>query len=94
MWLFALGVLAVVIKLSGFTAVAGWSWWVVLSPFAAAALWWTLADALGITQRAAIRRHDEKVKRRRQEHLDALGMNAGRDSRSGRDSRHGRPSRH
>ena len=40
MWLVAVGVLAVVLKLAGIGFVAGLAWWWVLAPFAAAALWW------------------------------------------------------
>lgn len=88
MWFVALGVLALALKLSGFTAVADWPWWAVLSPFGAAAAWWTIADLLGITQRDALRRLDEKVKRRRQFHLDAMGMStkSGSQSKAPRDS--------
>jgi small Trp-rich protein len=93
MWFVAIGALAVVLKLAGITAVAGWSWWTVLSPFAAAALWWTVADTFGITQRNAVLRHEEKVRRRRRKHLESLGMTTtfGPDSRSPRDSRRDRP---
>ena len=96
MWFVALGVLAVVLKLAGWTVVATWSWWAVLLPFGAAALWWTIADMLGITRREAMRRDERKVQRRRQRNLDALGMTTtqfGPDTRSPRDSRHGRSSR-
>ena len=95
MWFVALGVLAVVLKLFGFTAVAEWSWWAVLSPFAAAALWWTIADILGFTRRDALRRQEKKVHARRQEQLESLGLStkSGLDSKAPRDSRHGRPSR-
>lgn len=83
MWLAALGVLTVVLKLSGHTVVAHWAWWAVLAPFALAALWWTYCDLAGKTQRDAVRRHAAKVRRRRKFHLDALGMTA----RDGADSK-------
>jgi small Trp-rich protein len=91
MWFVALGVVAVVLKLAELTAVASWSWWAVLSPFGAAALWWTLADLLGYTRRDVMRRDELKVQRRRQKHLDALGMTStDPSSRSRGDARHGR----
>ena len=56
MWLVVVGVLLAGLKLLGFGFVASWSWWVVLAPFALAALWWKVADAIGITQRRAMAR--------------------------------------
>lgn len=97
----ALGVLAVLLKIGGWTAVAGWSWWVVLAPFAAAAAWWTFSDLSGRTQRDAMRRHEARIQRRRKRHLEAIGMTAGASRRSAREAgqpgalrhrRHGRPS--
>ncbi len=76
MWMFALGIVAVVLKLTGLTAVAGWPWWVVVAPFAAAAVWWAIADVFGITRRNALRRHEETLERRRAKQLAALGMSA------------------
>jgi len=89
MWLVIVGVLLLVLKLATGLA-AAWPWWLVLAPFAAAAIWWQIADGTGITQRAAAERQAERVKRRREERLDALGLRSGKSgfgaSRSGRDS--------
>lgn len=74
MWMFALGIVAVVLKLTGLTAVAGWSWWVVVAPFAVAAVWWGIADVFGITRRKAMQRHEERLAQRRAKQLAALGM--------------------
>lgn len=97
----ALGVLALLLKIAGWTAVAGWSWWVVLAPFAAAVAWWTFSDLSGRTQREAMRRHEARIQRRRKRHLDAIGMTTGTSGRLERGAgqagalrrrRHGRPS--
>lgn len=74
MWLVALGVLAVVLKLAGIGFVAGLSWWWVLSPFAAAAVWWQVADSTGITQRDAMARADKRAADRRESQFEALGL--------------------
>ena len=89
MWFVALGVVATLLKLFGVSRVAGWEWWVVLSPFAAAAIWWTIADATGLTRRAAALRQERKVQRRRDSHLAAMGLSTGfgPDSPQGRNSR-------
>lgn len=88
MGFFVLGLLAVVLKIFGWTLVAGWSWWIVLSPFAAAAAWWTFADLSGWTRQEAQRRYKERIERRRRQHLESMGMSAkgGSDHKSGRDS--------
>ena len=86
MWFVALGVVATLLKLFGVWRVAGWEWWVVLSPFAAAAVWWMIADATGLTRRAASQRQERKVQQRRDSQLTAMGMSTkvGPDSRQSR----------
>ena len=74
MWLVVVGVVLLVLKLAGLVGVAAWPWWLVLAPFAAAVLWWQVADRAGWTQRAAMRRQEERVQRRRDERMDALGL--------------------
>jgi small Trp-rich protein len=79
-----LGLLLLALKLAGLGFVSHWSWWLVLAPFALAAAWWALADALGYTQRDAMRRQDERVAKRRQTQLDAMRVRPGPGTR-GRD---------
>jgi small Trp-rich protein len=74
MWLVVVGVLAVVLKLAGIGFVAGLSWWWVLAPFAAAAVWWQVADGTGITKRDAMVRADQLAADRREQQLEALGL--------------------
>ncbi len=74
MWLVVVGVLLLVLKLMGLGFVAGWPWWLVLLPFALAALWWKFADGTGITQRAAMRREDERAAKRREAQFESLGL--------------------
>ena len=74
MWLVVVGVVAVVLKLAGIGIFAGLAWWWVLAPFAAAVLWWQVADSTGITQRAAMARADKRAADRRESHFEALGL--------------------
>ena len=90
MGLVIVGVVLLALKLLGLSPVAGWSWWWVLLPFALAALYWQIADSAGWTQRAAMRRVDDKVKRRRNERLAVLGMRSNRADERSR-SPHGDP---
>ena len=81
MWLVIVGVLLLVLKMAGVGLVASWSWWWVAVPFALAVVYWQLADSVGWTQRAATRRADARVQRRREEWLDALGLHPHRSGK-------------
>jgi small Trp-rich protein len=90
MWLVVVGVVLSGLKLLGIGWVAGWSWWLVLAPFALAALWWKLADAIGITQRQAMAREDARAAKRREAQFESLGM---RPPSPGRPAKPERPNR-
>jgi small Trp-rich protein len=74
MWFIVAGVLLVLLKLADISAVAAWSWWIVLAPFAAALVWWTYADASGFTKRREMDKLEDKKKERRRRAMDALGI--------------------
>lgn len=74
-----IGVLLLVAKMADIGPTAGWSWWVVLAPFGIAVVWWQISDSIGLTQRRAMDKMDERKKQRRERALDALGMNRQRD---------------
>ena len=90
MWLVVLGVVLAGLKLLGVDFVAVLPWWLVLAPFVAAAVWWKVADELGITQRQAMEREYKRTARRREAQFEALGM---RPSSAGRLTKPGRPRR-
>jgi small Trp-rich protein len=70
-----LGVLLVALKLLEISLPGSWSWWLVLSPFAAALVWWKVADLTGYTQRQAMKAMDRKKAERRLQALGKLGGN-------------------
>lgn len=74
MWLVLVGIALAGLKLAGVSPVAGWPWWAALSPFAAAAVWWWLADVTGMTKKAQDRKIQKKVDERRRRQMEALGM--------------------
>jgi small Trp-rich protein len=84
MWLVLLGVLLIALKLADVGFVADWSWWAVLSPFAAAAVWWAYADASGLTKRREMNKLDDRKSERRRKNLAALGIE--RDRQKGDDA--------
>lgn len=78
MWFVAIGVLMLILNLAGIGPVGAWTWkedwWIMLSPFVVAVLWWAWADWSGFTQRKAMQKVDDKREARRQKALDALGL--------------------
>lgn len=66
MYLLGIGIILLLMKYLEIGPVAIWPWWVVLSPFALAAAWWTWADWSGYTKRKAVEREDA----RRQARID------------------------
>ncbi len=81
MWMIVVGVIAVVLKLAAIGPLAVWPWWVVLAPFGAAVLWWQFADSSGLTQRAAMRRDEERAQKRREAQIESLRQHTGGDRR-------------
>ena len=78
MYLVALGVLLLVLKLIEYGPVADWAWWAVLAPFAGAAAWWVWADFSGFTRRRAMERMEAKKAARRERNMEALGTGSKR----------------
>ena len=74
MYLVVLGVLFLAMKVAAVGPVADWSYWLVLSPFGGAGVWWTYADKTGRTQRQAMDKMDARKDQRRRKNLDALGI--------------------
>ena len=56
MYLLALGVVLLLTKYLDMWPGVTMQWWMVLAPFAGAAIWWTIADYTGYTKRQAMKR--------------------------------------
>ena len=69
-----LGVLLLALKLAELNPVAGWSWVLVLSPFALALAWWVWSDATGRTTRQAMTKDQERKTERRRNLANGMGM--------------------
>ncbi|MDO5692575.1 MAG: TIGR04438 family Trp-rich protein [Pseudomonadota bacterium] len=74
MYLLGLGIILLLMKWLEFGPVAAWSWWLVLSPFAGAVVWWAWADASGYTKRKAIERENERKMARINRQREATGQ--------------------
>ena len=69
-----LGVLLLALKLLEMTVVATWPWWVILSPFGLAVVWWTWADMSGYTKKKAVERENERKQARIDKNREQLGL--------------------
>jgi small Trp-rich protein len=73
MYLLGLGLVFLVMKYLEIGPVALWDWWVVLTPFGLAVLWWAWADASGYTKKKAMDRENARREARIEKNHEALG---------------------
>ncbi|NIM43672.1 MAG: TIGR04438 family Trp-rich protein [Hydrogenophaga sp.] len=78
MYLLGLGIVLLLMKYLEYGPVAGWAWWIVLSPFALAAAWWAWADFSGYTKRKAMEKMDQKKRDRLDKQREKLGLKTNR----------------
>jgi small Trp-rich protein len=74
MWFIVVGVLLIALKVAEFGPFADWSWWLVLSPFALASVWWAYADGTGLTRRREMEKLEQRKIERRRKNMEALGI--------------------
>ena len=74
MYFLLLGIAMLAMKYMEFGPVAALSWWLVLSPFGLAVLWWAWADKSGYTKRVEIEKMEQRKKDRIDKQRDAMGM--------------------
>ena len=74
MYLLGIGIILLLLKYLEIGPVATWEWWVVLSPFGLAVVWWTWADRTGYTKRKAVERENIRKQARIDKSREALGM--------------------
>lgn len=74
MYFVGLGLLLLLLKVAEYGPVGQWSWWIILAPFLAAVVWWWWADMTGYTKRREVDKMDDRVAKRREENLAALGL--------------------
>lgn len=74
MYFLIAGIALMVMKYMEVGAIAGWSWYAVLSPFVMAVVWWFWADKSGYTKRKEIEKMDKRREDRIDKQRDAMGM--------------------
>lgn len=73
MYLLGLGLIFLVMKYLEIGPVAGWPWWVVLTPFGLAVLWWAWADWSGYTKKQVMARENARRQARIDKSREAIG---------------------
>jgi small Trp-rich protein len=81
MYLLVLGIILLGMKYLEFGPVAAWDWWVALSPFALAVVWWTWADYSGFTKRKAVEREEARKAARLEKQRANLGLDTRKSGR-------------
>ena len=74
MYFLLIGVLGLILKFLEIGPVAAISWWLVLSPFALAVVWWAWADASGYTKRQEVKKMDDRKQKRLDKQREAIGL--------------------
>ena len=72
MYFLGIGIVLLILKLMQIGPIGGWSWLIVLTPFALAAAWWVWADASGYTKRKEMEKLDAIRENRLQKQREAL----------------------
>jgi small Trp-rich protein len=81
MLLLGLGIILLALKYLEIGPPAAWDWWVVLSPFALAVVWWSWADWSGYTKKKAVDRENARKKARIEKSREALGLGTKKSGR-------------
>ena len=74
MYFLFIGIVAVALKYFEYGPVATLNWLWVLSPFAAAMVWWAWADATGYTKRREVEKMDDRKFKRINKQRVAMGL--------------------
>ena len=74
MYFLLLGIVAGALKYLEIGPFAAWPWWLVLSPFGMAVLWWWYADSSGYTKRKEVEKMDKRRDDRIEKSREAMGM--------------------
>ena len=84
-----LGLVVIGLNLAEIGPFGQWNWelfgdlWKFCVPFLLAIVWWIYSDVSGLNKRREMQRMEDKKKARREQNLEALGMET-RKSRRGR----------
>ena len=74
MYLLGIGIVMLAMWYAEVGPVAAWPWYIVMSPFALAVLWWWWADWSGYTKKKAVEREVLRKKNRIDKSREAMGV--------------------
>ena len=77
MYFLLIGLALLAMKFLEIGPVAGWAWWVVLSPFGMAVVWWWWADSSGYTKKKTMERENARKQERIDRNREQLGLGTG-----------------
>ena len=75
-----IGLVLIGLNIAGIGPVGQWNWeffgdlWKFCVPFVLAIIWWIYSDKSGLNKRREMQRMEDKKKARREQNLEALGM--------------------
>lgn len=73
MYFLGLGLVLLALKFFEMGPVAAWDWWLVMTPFGLAVLWWAWADWSGYTKKVAMDKESARRLERIEKNREALG---------------------
>jgi small Trp-rich protein len=76
-----LGVLLIALKYLEIGPVAVWDWWIILSPFGLAVVWWAWADSTGYTKRKEMEAMEARKQDRIERNREAMGFLSAKNAR-------------
>lgn len=76
MYFLLIGVLGLILKFLEIGPLVDMSWWLVLSPFVLAMVWWAWADSSGYTKRKEVEKMDDRKQKRIDKQRAAMGLSA------------------
>jgi small Trp-rich protein len=74
MYFLLIGIALLAMKYLEIGPVAGFPWWVVLSPFGMAVAWWAWADSSGYTKKKVIERENARKQARIDKNRENMGF--------------------
>lgn len=73
MWFLVIGIVLLLLKFLGWSAMEQVSWLWALAPFGLAVVWWAWADWSGYTKRKQFEKTEARHQKRIQKHKAAMG---------------------
>lgn len=74
MWFLGIGVILTGLWFAGIEPVSQWHWGYLFIPYGLAFVWWTFADATGITKKREMEKLEQRKRERLERNREQLGL--------------------